>query len=441
MADLLATLVILLPLTWLASRYIGRRAADERALLWVSFVAHQLAAVVNIAVTAYYYGYGDMMSYYRFGVLAAERLRLDFWAFAPDLVALIFHRAVPIPLPIEVLSTSSGSMQGIAAFAMYFLFDSLYATCALIAGLAFLSKLALYRIAREELPEVPSRALLFACMLLPSALFWSSSLLKEPLAMIGLLAALYGWHQLSNGRQRLRALLLIALGSMVIIEIKGYIFPALGLSAGLWHMASKVREKRGDFTFTAGHVLIGGAIAVLLVAATGALLPQFAPEALSDQLAGLQSVGAVIEGGSNYSLGRSAGSASSQAALAPLGLLTALFRPLVIEAKSPIVLISALEMTGFLIGVILVFFRRGIVASVSELVRRPFLSFCALFVLIFGTCVGLGTTNMGTLSRYRMPLTPFFATLLIALMARAPRRIEITRGVPRRRPVEETRLA
>lgn len=437
MIDLLAALAILLPVTWIASRYIRRQADEERGLMWVSFVGHQLAGVVNIAVTAYYYGYGDMMSYYRFGLLAAERLRLDFWAFAPDLVALIFHENRPIPIPMDVLSTSSGSMQAIAGFAMYFLFDSLYAACALIAGLAFLSKLALYRVAKEELPDLPPRALVFVCMLLPSALFWSSSLLKEPVAMIGMLSALYGWHQWVNHRRRLRAAFLLVVGSVVILQIKGYIFPALVLSTALWHWASKVREKRGDFAFKAGHVLIGGLMAVLLIAATGALLPRFAPEALSDQLAGLQSVGAVIEGGSNYSLGRNAGSSTSQAALAPLGLLTALFRPLVFEAKSPIVLVSALEMTGFLLGVILVFFRRGIVPSVSELVRRPFLSFCAIFVLIFGTCVGLGTTNMGTLSRYRIPLSPFFATLLLALIARAPRHIEIQRGLPRRRPVDQ----
>jgi hypothetical protein len=444
MIDLLATLAVLLPLTWIASRYIRRHAAGERGLLWVSFVAHQIAAIGNIAVTAYYYGYGDMMSYYQFGVLAADRLRADFWAFAPDLVALIFHRPPPIPLPIEVLSTSSGSMQGIAGFAMYFLFDSLHAACAAIAGFAFLSKLALYRVAREELPDLPLRPLLFACMLLPSTLFWSSSLLKEPVAMIGLLAALYGWHQLINGRRRARAILLVALGSVVVIEIKGYVFPVLGLSAAFWHWARKMREERGDFTFKAGHVLIGGFVAVLLVAATGALLPQFAPDALTDQLAGLQSVGAVIEGGSSYSLGQKAGSPASQAALAPLGLLTALFRPLVIEAKTPIVLISALEMTGFLLGAVLVLVRRGVLASVSELVRRPFLSFCAMFVLVFGTCVGLGTTNMGTLSRYRIPLAPFFATLLLALIARAPRRTEIQRA-SRRIPVEsnpkETHLA
>ena len=425
MNDLVATIAVLLVCVPMVARFIRRFAPEERQILWWSFLAHQVAAIVNIWVTEFYYGYGDMMAYYRFGLVAADRLRADFGAIAPRLFGLILHQLEPLPIPIETFASSTGSMQGIAGFAMYFLFDSLHAACALIAVAAFVSKVLLYLVVREELPDIPRRPLLVACTLLPSALFWSSSLLKEPIAMVGLLAAMFGLHQFIKRRRRMLAAAMVGLGCFDVILVKGYIFPALGLAAGVWYLVRRIQQRRGDISFTAGHVVIVGVAAVALVAATGALLPQFGADALSDQIAGLQSVGATLEGGSNYSLGMSAGSPASQAALAPLGLLTALFRPLLIEVKAPIALASALEMTVFLIGAIFVLLRRGILSSFSELIRRPFLSFCAMFVLIFGTCVGLATTNMGTLSRYRMPLTPFFAVLLLGLMARAPARAAV----------------
>ncbi len=430
MIDLVATIAVLLICVPFVARFIRRFAPDERPLLWWSFVAHQVAALVNISVTKFYYGYGDMMSYYRFGLAAADRLHADFWGIAPRLLSLILHDSEPIaiPIPIPIGTSSTGSMQGISSFAMYFLFDSLHAACALIAVAAFVSKVLLYLVVREEVPDIPRRPLLVACTLLPSALFWSCSLLKEPIAMIGLLAATYGLHQFIKGRRRLLAAALVGLGCVDLILIKGYIFPSLGIAAAVWHFVRKVRDQRGDIAFKAGHVVIVGVATVALVAATGALLPRFGADVLSDQLAGLQSVGARIEGGSTYSLGLSAGSPAGQAALAPLGLLTALFRPLLFEVNAPIVLASALEMTLFLIGAVLVLVRRGILSSFTELIRRPFLSFCAMFVLIFGTCVGLATTNMGTLSRYRMPLIPFFAILLLALMARAPARVAAFTG-------------
>jgi hypothetical protein len=58
-------------------------------------------------------------------------------------------------------------------------------------------------------------------------------------------------------------------------------------------------------------------------------------------------------------------------------------------------------------------------------------------VLLFGMAVGLTTTNLGTLSRYRMPLVPFFAALLVLFMD-ADKRVPGTvkslsaRAVPRR---------
>ena len=413
-------LAVLLLCACAAAIYIRRFGSSERPLMWVSFVAHQVAGVLSIWVNKYYYGYGDMLAYHEFGVVAAGRLRADFWQLAPGLLRLLVHSSEPLPIPMETLTSSSGAIQAISAFSSYLLFDSLYATCALIAGLAFLSKVALYSVTCEELPHLPRRPLLCVCTLLPSAVFWSCSLLKEPIAMIGLLSIIYGWQQLTHARNRLQGLVLTAGGALTVFAVKAYILPALVVSLAAWRLARKIHEGRGDVTFKAGHAIIIAASAVLLVSVTGALLPQFAPEALSDQLAGLQTVGAVVEGGSNFALGRGAGSPGSQAALAPLGLATALFRPMLFDITAPIVIPSALEMTIFLLAAILALVRRGVLASLSELIRRPFLSFCAVFVLIFGTLVGLGTTNMGALSRYRMPLTPFFATLLIALIARDP---------------------
>ena len=398
-------------------------------MMWVSFLAHQLAGVVNVLVTKYVYVWGDLLYYHQFGVEAADRMRSDFWSLAPGLVGLLFHRPDPIPIPLETMDGSTGAMQAASGFLVLLCFNSLYAACALVAGLSFVSKVLLYRVAREELPDIPRRPLLFVCTLLPSALFWSCSLLKEPLAMIGLLFAVYGWHQMINRRKPRRSLLLVALSLVLVLVIKGYIFPVFCLAIGAWHLARTIQDRRGDVAFKAGHVIVAGAVVGVLVVVTGIVLPRFATDTITDQLAGMQATGADVEGGSAYVLGQSSGasSASAQFALAPLALLTALFRPLIFEVKSGTAAVSAVEMSAFVAATVVVLLRRGIVSSFSSMVKRPFLSFCACFVLIFSTCVGLGTTNMGTLSRYRMPMLPFFATLLLTLLAR-PRAVDVRRA-------------
>lgn len=426
MTDLIVTLIVLVPSAWLALTVARRFDRRERSLILLSFGMHQLAALLNIVVTQYYYGYGDMLSYHDFGVVAADRMRADFLTVAPTLLQLLLRQDVVVPVPFETLTGSSASMQAASAFLMLVFVNSLYASCAFIATCAFLSKLALFKVLRAECPEVPSRHLIVASMLLPSALFWSSSLLKEPLAMIGLLTALYGWHQILLTRKWVRYSVAIFGGSTLAILVKGYAFPPFGLSIAAWHLARELRRRRGDALLSMGHAIGAAAGALVVIMITGFLLPQFAPDALTEQLAGMQTVGQAVEGGSNYSLGVSAGSATSQVALAPLGLLTALFRPSLLDVRSLPVFVSALETTAFSVAALIVLFRRGIPDALSELVRVPFLSFCSAFVVVFGTCVGLGTTNMGTLVRYRMPLIPFFAVLVVALIHRT-RTVTVTR--------------
>jgi hypothetical protein len=418
MSDLLTFLALVIAFTLIASRMMQPFSTEERKLLWWSFAAHQFAGVANIWVARYYYGYGDMLSYHNDGRIIADSLRSDFWGLAPGLIGIVLHKLTPIPVPIEVLMTSSGSMQALAGFSAFFFFDSLYGTCAFIAGLAFFSKIALYLTVRAELPHLSTRALVWSCVLIPSVVFWSSALLKEPIALIGLFFALYGFQCILRRANRARAVAIVAMGLTIIYIVKPYILPVFGISAATWYLVRRLQSRGVDVVFRLWHVLVGGALALVAVVATGMLLPSFALDALRDQLASNQTAGATIEAGSNYSLGTASGSAAGQLALAPLALLTALFRPAVFEAKSALIFINALEMAVFTVAAIRVPFRRGTISVVTELFRHPFLSFCAVFTVTFGTFTGLGTTNLGALSRYRAPLVPFFAMLLFALLAR-----------------------
>ena len=140
-----------------------------------------------------------------------------------------------------------------------------------------------------------------------------------------------------------------------------------------------------------------------------------AVDAIEGEMANLQIVGARVTGNSTYNLGAGSGNAGAQIALAPVGLLTALFRPLIFEVSNPLMLLSALEVGMLTVLTVMTLFRRGLLGTLSEILRPPFLAFCLAFIIAFGTGVGIASTNLGSLARYRMPLIPFFAVLLFAL--------------------------
>jgi hypothetical protein len=109
-------------------------------------------------------------------------------------------------------------------------------------------------------------------------------------------------------------------------------------------------------------------------------------------------------------------------ALVPLGVATALFRPLLIEGTNPLLAISALEMTVFTV-LVLRGLRNG--RTVLLLARRSALfSMCITFVAVFSVALGISTTNLGTLARYRAPMMPFYAMALVGMSAAVRRRRE-----------------
>ena len=108
----------------------------------------------------------------------------------------------------------------------------------------------------------------------------------------------------------------------------------------------------------------------------------------------------------------------------PVALLTSLYRPLLIEARNALQFVSALEMTVFLLLTIRAFLRKGARGVWRALMAKPVLVMSAVFAIVLGIGVGLATSNLGALSRYRVPLMPFYLMLLLALNRRAPSEAE-----------------
>jgi hypothetical protein len=418
MYEFLFTLPVIVVSVGIALLALRRYGPSERPLLWLSLAMHHVVSIAHIVLVDLYYGYGDMFMYARLGKYLAAYMRSDLMSILPGLLDVLLQRPERAALPAQLEAGSTGSMQAIGAFAMYFFNDSLYAACAGIAGLAFLSKLALYGAAKRSLPDVSQRSLIFCCMLVPSLLFWSTVLMKEPIALIGLCFAVNAGQRFISGERGFRVLLGLAAASAPIILTKGYIFPVLGIGLAVWYLLHSFNARHDHVVFKLWHLIAAAGLILLAIAATSLLLPQFAIVNLEEEIAHEQMGGERVQGGSSYNLAANAGS-TSRLLLAPVGLFTALFRPLLFESGSVLILISAAEMTVFVVFTCLALYRAGVRGAFAEVLRRPFLGFCAVFMLLFGTGVGLATSNLGTLVRYRMPLIPFFAMLLLTLLQRS----------------------
>lgn len=397
----------------LAQRYNAR----ELGLFALAYAAHVGAGFAQVLITKGLYGSGDIFGYARRGEELAAALSLDFQGMAWEMLKLLFHQDAMLPITMSGIGTSTGSMSAIAGFITYFTGGGVYAGCILLGIAGFYGKLAVYEVFRLSYPENLHQRLLVACMLVPSVVFWSSGILKESVAIAGLGPVMLGVHRMLNGR-KLTGLLLLSFGALAIGLVKAYILFALVVAAAAWVYAALAWKGRAP-SLRPMHLALGLAVAIGGLMLLGKLFPQYALDAIAEQAVHHQEVGQRVRGGSTYELVGEGTEASLLAQLlyAPLALLTSLYRPLIFEANSAQMLVNALETTAFLGMTLWLLWRIPLRVIWSTIVESPVAIFSIVFVGTFGVAVGLTTTNLGTLSRYRAPLVPMFASLLVVLVA------------------------
>ena len=118
--------------------------------------------------------------------------------------------------------------------------------------------------------------------------------------------------------------------------------------------------------------------------------------------------------GSRYSLGELDGTFSGMILKAPGAINVTLFRPYFWEVSNPLMLLTAIEsllLTVFVIYVLLV--KRS---QLFGALKNPDVIFLLTFSVVVAFAIGITSYNFGTLSRYRIPILPFFVVGFIILL-------------------------
>ncbi|MEM6930917.1 MAG: hypothetical protein AAF602_28540 [Myxococcota bacterium] len=415
--DILATAFVTL-LGWLAVTYFHRGSdLQESRLVGAGFAAHVLSAFAQVWLIYVVYGIGDQMMYMRYGGDLASAMRADFTVVFPEVLKLVLQQDYRLSVFVPVPGTPVATMCGLTSLGILLLGDSIVAVSVLFATAALLGKLALYKGLKLVFPERLHVWLLLGTLFVPSTVFWSAGILKEAIAMAGLGPMFYGLARLSTGSRSGWAPLVF--GTVVVGIVKPYIIMAFAGAAGMafyW-----IRSTRD------GRVVVRPATLVLsMAAAIGATLlvseffPRYSIEGLVDETARLQAAGFSGSGGSNYQIGDpTIRTFAGQLTFAPFALITALYRPFIVEVRNPMMFVNALETTALLAATIWLFVRTRTRDILRSFVTYPGLAFCLAFVVLLGVPVGLTAANLGTLSRYRIPLVPFQFVLIIGVAATA----------------------
>ena len=282
--------------------------------------------------------------------------------------------------------------------------------------MAFWGCLLLFKAFQEAVPFGEFRRYAGLVFLLPSMLFWPSSIGKEAFLLLGVGLIALGAARFFHDRVAMGlALLALGLGATALIRPHLTVLLLCAL-----FVAQLLRPGSGSPTSVLwkgmGLILVAGATALAITQAADVLgIDDLTVEGVTGQIDWASEQTA--EGGSSF-----VPVPLSSPLGVPAAIVTLLFRPFPWEAGNALVALQSLE------GVALLFlalagWRR--LAQVSRLLRRnPWIAFAVVYVFAFILAFS-GFSNFGIVARQRSLMIPFFLALMALPDPRKPRGVDV----------------
>jgi len=306
----------------------------------------------------------------------------------------------------------------VAAILDLLTFSSYSGTAVLFAVIAFIGGWMFFTTFYKLYPDL-HRWIALSVLFFPTVVFWGSGIFKDTITLSALGAATYTFHRIFiEKRVSFFSVLLMLISFWVIFSIKKYILLCFFPAILLWWVATYL-SRISSLMLRMILAPLTGIIAIFLASFAVLKVGEDDPRYQVSKLAETAKItaydirygwGARTGEGSGYTLGELDGSWQSMVVLAPQAINISLFRPYLWEVINPLMFLSAVEGSVLLLLTLHLVWR--VRWKIFTYLQKPDVLFCFVFAMIFAFAVGVSTFNFGTLSRYKIPMMPYFLLML-----------------------------
>ncbi|HSH78814.1 MAG TPA: hypothetical protein VLA19_09825 [Herpetosiphonaceae bacterium] len=386
------------------------RRSSGRSVILVGLAVKLVTSLAYNIYIVYIYGGGDTLLYHQEGIQYAGMLRAGLSGGLG-----LYLSTCPF---FTLACSSTARLSNFTGLVHLLTFDSFTATTFVFAALGFWGQYLLYKTFVLHYPTPGIRAWWrIGILFFPTLTFWSAGILKDTLGIWGLGIALWGSYKLIQ-RSTMKNLFLTGLGLYIVLLFRIQIVPVLLIALAPYFLtgARSVGASNRPSLRRIGAQPLFQLFVLLLSVATiwmvGRIQPSYSFARLPVTLVTQSSVYETIEGVTTRPIITDP-SWHSLVRAAPRAVFVALYRPLIGEGNGPAGLLAGVENT-----LLLLFSLRAVVllvkypSALPRAWRSPLFLTCLVFVLVFGIAVAASTPNLGTISRYRIPLIPFLIGIL-----------------------------
>ncbi|HCY90121.1 MAG TPA: hypothetical protein DHV17_07670 [Chitinophagaceae bacterium] len=280
----------------------------------------------------------------------------------------------------------------------------------------------LFRFFYEQYPDM-HKQFAIGILYLPTFVFWSSGILKDPLCTGAMGWITYALYAIFIKRKNILAnIIIFLLFSYLLVVLKVYIIVSylpFFIMFLLLQNVTLIRNKAMKAFIVLGFI-VGSMAGFLTITQTmQKALGNFAAEGMVKTIKTYQVnfENQADIASSNFSLGvEFDGTAQSLLRIEPAAVVATLYRPFLWESKKPSTFLSSLESLAIMLLTIYTIFRVGLRRMVSTIIKKPIVMYCLLYSLMFSLFVGATTLNFGTLVRYKIPGLPFYVIAMFLLL-------------------------
>jgi hypothetical protein len=382
---------------------------------------------VFVGMYIFYYKGGDNTAYWQGGVKLNKLFFHNPQAFFDDLTHLkqnsfddlIRFQNEGNPPNYIFRGYESWFVCKVVSLVSFLTLRSYLATTLFFAYFAMMASWRLFElINRYEILSTRNAAI--ATLFIPSVGIWCTGITKDALIYIAILYVITQVFSIFNGWSKLsiKSLIIIVVASFIIFQLRSFIFYLVVVSIILGILAGYQRKIKQNFILRIGYfvAIVSGFFLLIFVLINSNAVDALNESSFLEEAEIVQNdfINNETYTGQRYDLGEIEFSVFGLLKVFPISVLTSFYRPIILEARSPILIANALESLIFIWFTLKFIFQGSLIKKIRTILANEALSFALYFSVLLGFVVGFTSILFGVLVRFRAPLLPFLAILLLA---------------------------
>ncbi len=284
----------------------------------------------------------------------------------------------------------------------------------IIGFIAFLGSWQLFMFFYTQYPKI-HKELAFACMGIPTVIFWSCSIGKDAICIASIGFFTKAVYDLTNYTKHIiRNFIIAVIGFLLIYYVKSYLILSYMPLFFLFIILNKINKTKNillRFSLRLSLPVLFTWLIIYIGLNSQDLFIEYSADTILEKVTGQQNafMAQAEEAGSNFTLGNFDGSIGGLVKMAPIAIVTTFFRPFIWETKNIVMILTSLEAMALMFFTVFLLFKpRGIYIFFKTIATNALVFYCISFALVFAVFVGISTFNFGSLARYKIPCIPFF---------------------------------